>query len=81
MDQVVAARLERVGEDVMAADLDRGPEVAEERVSMSVATTRPSAPTWSASQRATEPPPAPTSRHRHPGATPTARRRSKVTGS
>jgi hypothetical protein len=48
---------------------------------MSVATTRPVGPTCSHSQAATEPPPAPTSRHRNPSRIPSAVMRRLVIGS
>src|SRR6478735_12248182 len=45
---------------------------------MSVPITAPSGPTWSASQAATDPLPAPSSRHRQPGPTPVRVRGPKV---
>jgi len=50
-------------------------------VSRSVASTRPAAPTSSLRRRAIEPPPAPTSQHRQPGANPRARRQRRVVAS
>src|SRR5581483_10900109 len=47
----------------------------------STARTEPPAPTRSQSHRVIDPPPAPTSRHRHPGPTPIASRYRVVAGS
>jgi hypothetical protein len=51
------------------------------RGSMSVASTLPVGPTRSASHRAILPPPAPSSQHTHPSATPTPVRYRMVEGS
>ena len=55
--------------------------VRNRETSRSVATTRPADPTCVANQAAIDPPPAPSSRHRHPGATPIRPRCPVVTKS
>jgi hypothetical protein len=53
--------------DVVSLDLDSGIELVDAQLmSMSVARTRPRAPTWWANQLAAVTPPVPTSQHRRP---------------
>ena len=73
--------VERVGEDVMSADLDvGGGDVSRKRVLRSVTSTWPVAPTRSLIQRAIDPEPPPTSRQCAPVTTKGSRWRM-VTGS
>jgi hypothetical protein len=78
--EVVRVGLQRVGGHVVLDHLDAGKLVEEPQVD--VGRGHPSVgPTVSASQRAIVPVPAPTSRQRHPGATPAAPRCRIASGS
>ena len=77
--EVVGGGLDVIAREVAPAHLDvRLTQIAEEPRINLPATTCPFAPTRSESQRTTEPPPAPTSRQRHPVSTPIASRYRKV---